>query len=108
MTAPYYQDLKRWRILTNSWQEWAPLLFFGRERELIRTEDQKAAQDIAEFYFGADTDMTTLPRTEENLRLLGRIYSMAYFYSAADHDARSELVMGFFRNFEGEWKSHFD
>ena len=89
MAAPFYQEMKRWRLLTNNWQEWAPLLFFGKERELIRTEDQKAAQDIAEFYFGADTDMTTLPRTEEHLQLLGRIYSMAYFYSTADHDARS-------------------
>ena len=88
MTAPYYKDRKRWELLTRQWDMWAPLLFLGRERELINDSDRDAVGDIARFYFGENNNMAELPRTEENLRLLGRIYSMAYFFSGADHDTK--------------------
>ena len=88
MTAPYYKDRKRWELLTRQWDMWAPLLFLGRERELITDKDRDAVREIARFYFGENNDMAELPRTEENLRLLGRIYSMAYFFSGADQDTK--------------------
>ena len=88
LTAPYYKERRRWELLTQQWAQWAPLLFLGRERELITDMDRDAAGDIARFYFGEETDLTELPRTEENLKLLGRIYSMAYFYSGADQDTK--------------------
>ena len=88
MLAPYYKEKKRWELLTQQWDMWAPLLFLGRERELITDTDRDAVKQIARFYFGENTDMAELPRTEENLRLVGRIYSMAYFYSGAEHDTK--------------------
>ena len=88
MLAPYYQENKRWELLTKQWDMWAPLLFLGRERELITDTDREAVKQIARFYFGEDTNMAELPRTEENLRLVGRIYSMAYFFSGAEYDTK--------------------
>ena len=95
MTAPYYQSNKRWDTLCADWDQWASLLFLGRERELISDSDKQVAQDIGHFYFGQDQDIATLTRSEENLKKLGRIYSMAYFYSGADHDSRLLAKAGF-------------
>ena len=88
MTAPYHKEHRRWELVTRDWDQWAPLIFFNRERELITESDQAAAASIAQFYFGDNVDMSSLARTPGNLVKLGRIYSMAYFYSGADHDVR--------------------
>ena len=95
MTAPYHKEAKRWELLTRDWEEWAPLIFFNRERELIQDSDREAAASIAQFYFGEDVNMETLERTEENLAKLGRIYSMSYFYSGADTDIRLLAEAGY-------------
>ena len=42
----------RWELLRTDWTSWAPLLFFGRERELATEEDKQTAADIGRYYFG--------------------------------------------------------
>ena len=88
LSAHFYRTEERWRLLRSDWQSWAPLVLFGRERDLTRQEDREAARDIGRFYFGAQTDIASLPSEEETLRKLTRMYSMSYFHSATDHDAR--------------------
>ena len=83
---------KKWELLTGDWLQWAPLLFLGREREFITDADREAVTDLANFYFGADTDMAQLERTHDNLRIMGCIYGMAFFYLGADMD--SKLLAG--------------
>jgi len=92
LTAPYYQSQRRWDLVTRDWSQWAPLLFLGRERDLATDTDRELMAAVASFYFGEGADMAQLPRTEANLRKLGRIYSMAYFYRGADRD--SKLLAG--------------
>ena len=92
LTAPYYQSQRRWDLVTRDWSQWAPLLFLGRERDLATDTDRELMAAVASFYFGEGADMAQLPRTEANLRQLGRIYSMAYFFRGADRD--SKLLAG--------------
>ena len=80
--------LPLWQLLSRDWQSWAPLVFFGRERELSRARDRAAVRDIGQFYYGAQTDLACLPADEDTLSRLTRIYSMSYFHSATDHDSR--------------------
>ena len=35
LSSPYYKDKARLELLTRDWDTWAPLLFLGRERELV-------------------------------------------------------------------------
>ena len=87
LSAPYYQTKARWELLRTDWTNWAPLLFFGRERDLTTDKDRQTAADIGRYYFGPDTDISRLPSHDQTISKLTRIYSMSYFYSAAHHDA---------------------
>ena len=88
LSAHFYRTEQRWQLLSRDWQSWAPLVFFGRERELSRARDRAAVRDIGQFYYGAQTDLACLPADEDTLSRLTRIYSMSYFHSATDHDSR--------------------
>ena len=88
LSAPFYKSSQRWDLLRTDWQSWAPLVLFGRERDLTREEDREVARDIGRFYYGDQADIASLPSDGETLGKLTRMYTMSYFYSAADHDAR--------------------
>jgi len=87
LSAPFYQTKERWELLRQDWTNWAPLVFFGRERELTTDRDREVASDIGSFYFGEETKISGLASDEETLRQLTKIYTMSYFYSAAHHDS---------------------
>ena len=86
-SAYFMQTKARWELLRGDWTTWAPLLFFGRERDLATDSDKQTAADIGRYYFGQDTDISGLPSDDGTISKLTRIYSMSYFYSAAHHDA---------------------
>ena len=88
LSAPFLRTRQRWDLMRSDWQSWAPLVLFGRERDLTRQEDREAARDIGSFYYGDQTDIASLPSDDETLSKLTRMYTMSYFYSAADHDSR--------------------
>ena len=88
LTAPFYKNKKWWSLLRKDWEEWAPLLFLNRERELITDADREIAKDIGEFYFGKGVDISTLEGNEENIAKLTQMYSMAYFHSGFDEDSK--------------------
>ena len=50
--------------------------------------DREAAEDIGRFYFGEDTDISSLPSEDGTIRQLTRMFSMSYFFSAAHQDSR--------------------
>ena len=88
LSAHFYRTEERWNLLRSDWQSWAPLVLFGRERDLTRETDREAVRDIAQFYYGDQTDISSLASDEDTLSKLTRMYSMSYFHSATDHDAR--------------------
>merc|ERR1719318_1290678 len=67
LTAPFYKARKRWDVLRKNWEEWAPLLFFNRERELITDDDKAIAKEIGDFYFGKEVDISMLEGKDETL-----------------------------------------
>ena len=87
-SARFYQNSKRWELVRRNWESWASLLFFSRERDLTTERDRQAASDIGRFYYGEDTQISSLPSDEHTLSKLTRMFSMSNFYSGVDQDAR--------------------
>ena len=87
-SAPFYRNNKRWELVRSDWASWASLLFFSRERDLTTQGDREAAADIASFYYGEETEISSLARDEKTLSQLTRMFSMSHFYSGVDQDAR--------------------
>ena len=88
LSAPFYRTEERWELLRRDWDSWAPLILFGRERDLTRERDREVVRDIGQFYYGAQTDISSLDSEENTLSQLTRMYSMSYFFSPAHHDSR--------------------
>ena len=44
LAAAFHRDRRQWQLLSEDWKTWAPVLFFGRERELITAADRQAVQ----------------------------------------------------------------
>jgi len=88
LSAPFYKDQERWNLLRKQWTEWAPLIFFNDERDLATEATRDIANEIGEFYFGKDVDISTLEGNEENLTKLTQMYSMSYFHSGFDEDSK--------------------
>ena len=88
LSAPFYKTEERWELMRRDWESWAPLVLFGRERDLTRETDREVVRDIGRFYYGDQTDISSLPSDEDTISKLTRMYTMSYFYSAADHDSR--------------------
>merc|ERR1719320_296327 len=88
LTAPFYKTSKRWNLLRKKWSEFAPVLFFNRERELLTDEDKKIATEIGEFYFGAGVDISNVEGNEESLEKLTEMYTMAWFLHGFDQDSK--------------------
>ena len=88
LSAPFYKDRERWELMRRDWESWAPLVLYGRERDLTRQTDREVARDIGRFYYGEQADISSLPSDDETISKLTRMYTMSYFYSAADHDSR--------------------
>ena len=87
-SARFYQNNKRWELVRRDWAGWASLLFFSRERSLTTDRDRQAAADIGRFYYGAHTEISSLPSCHQTLSQLTRMFSMSRFYSGVDEDAR--------------------
>ena len=88
LSAPFYRNRKRWNSLVRNWEQWAPLIFLFRERELQTQQDADIAKEIGRFYFGPDTDVSSLEADDANLKKLTEMYSMSCFYSGFDEDSK--------------------
>merc|ERR1711983_390066 len=66
LSAPFQRYRRQLDMLTSDWDTWAPLLFFGRERELVR-----------ERYWPSVREDKTPP--DVNLTRVKEIYSFSYF-----------------------------
>ena len=88
LSAPFYKNNKRWKVLRENWQGWAPLLFLNKERDLQTSIDEDIAKEIGEFYFGANVDVSELEGDDENLSKLTDMFSMAYFHAGFDEDSK--------------------
>ena len=52
LTAPFYRSPERWNVLRQNWEDWAPLIYLGRERDRTTDRDRALAREIARFFFG--------------------------------------------------------
>ena len=52
LTAPFFRSPDRWDALRQDWESLAPLIYLGRERDLVTDRDRALAKEIATFYFG--------------------------------------------------------
>ena len=59
LSAPFFHGPKRWDILKKDWKTWAPVMFFGTERDNISPKDEECAKKLAKFYFGQE-DLSNL------------------------------------------------
>jgi len=88
LSAPFHKSAKYWELLRSDWEGWAPLIFLGRERDLVTDADREIAKEIAEFFFGAGVDISKLDGDDETLEKLTKIFSMSYFQSGFDKDSK--------------------
>ena len=44
LSAPFHKNRSQLELLAREWEVWAPLLFFGRERELVGEKDRQLAR----------------------------------------------------------------
>ena len=95
LSAPFHRSLKRWNLLFEQWERWAPLLFFNREPELVNKKDLEAVEVIRRKFFRPDHETYKPPAYNEgNLRLLEQIFSVAVFQAPLCRDIEL-LVLGY-------------
>ena len=52
LSAPFHKSPKRWNLLFQQWETWAPQLLFNRETDLITNEDREFVNKVRERFFG--------------------------------------------------------
>jgi len=92
LSAPFHRDNKRMELLTREWEVWAPLLFLGRDRDLVGGEEKQLVREIKEQYWPQD-DMGK--NHEEDLAKIKDIFSMTYFKSPLALDSSCLAKAGF-------------
>ena len=83
LTSPFHKEKERISILNDNWQEWAPLLFLYKERDLCTETDLDSANKIWQHYFeepGKSLD-------QKSLHILKEIYTMSFFVYPVIEDA---------------------
>ena len=83
LTSSFHKEKRRVDVLAEQWQEWAPLLFLHKERDLCTETDLDSANKIWQHYFeqrGISLDKNSLP-------VLKEIFSMAFFVYPLVEDA---------------------
>jgi len=88
MTAKFFKEPERWKLLASEWSIWAPLLLFNRERDMTTADDRKDVEEIRQFYFPHETDISNLPPSDENIQKLTEMLSMSWFQYPMDRDSK--------------------
>jgi len=67
LSAPFHRYTHQLELLSRDWDTWAPLLFLGRERDLVGEEEVQLAREVRERYWPAgdlgaspEADLVTL------------------------------------------------
>merc|ERR550519_190111 len=79
-------------LLVRDWDTWAPLLFLGRERELVGREEVQLVREVREHYW-PEGDLGK--DTQQDMARLTDIYGMTYFFSPMDSDSKFLASSGF-------------
>jgi len=93
LTAKFFKEEKRWRLLTSEWKVWAPLLLFNRERDEASNTDREAAQQILNYHFETQ-DSSLLEHTEENVKKYTEACGLSWFLSPMDRDSKLKAKHG--------------
>lgn len=92
MSAPFHRSSKRWNLLFEQWDRWAPLLFFNREPDLVSKKDLEAINEIRRKFFRSD-HVTSIPTfNKQNLKLLEQIFSVAVFQAPLCRDIQLMVI----------------
>jgi len=80
-STTFLRSPRRWRMLFDQWNHWAPLLFFNRETDLISSDDISKSEAIKQRFFPeAINNRTPIPTMNENsLKKLELLFSTAIF-----------------------------
>lgn len=60
-SSQFLKSPRRWRMLFNNWDHWAPLLFFNRETDLITLNDVEKCSKIKDKFFARAEGKNSVP-----------------------------------------------
>ncbi len=111
LASQFYRSSRRWRMLFNNWDVWAPLLFFNRETDLVTLDDIEKVAKVREKFFphtvtnglndhGSDQDgglakvvlsnpatKNSVPKLQESsLKTIEQIFSTSIFHAPMAKD----------------------
>ena len=92
MSAPFHRSSKRWNLLFEQWDRWAPLLFFNREPDLVSKKDLEAINEIRRKFFRSDHETSIPTFNKQNLKLLEQIFSVAVFQAPLCRDIQLMVI----------------
>eukprot|EP00095_Tigriopus_kingsejongensis_P006873 maker-scaffold605_size125465-snap-gene-0.25 protein:Tk06873 transcript:maker-scaffold605_size125465-snap-gene-0.25-mRNA-1 annotation:"esterase fe4" len=83
LSAFFHKSQRRWDLLFNQWEIWAPQLLFNRESDLVTKADQSCVSQIKEKFFPGEGFPA---RSESNLKRLEQLFSLAIFQAPLRKD----------------------
>lgn len=66
-STQFLKSPRRWRMLFNNWDHWAPLLFFNRETDLITLNDVDKCSKIKDKFFARAEGRNAVPSMKGKL-----------------------------------------
>ena len=104
LASQFHRSSRRWRMLFNNWDIWAPHLFFNRETDLVSLEDIEKAGKIRDKFFpaassadkedNANNNMNMPKLNETSLRTMEQIFSTAIFHAPLVKDIGLLMAAG--------------
>lgn len=88
LSAPFHKSPKRWNLLFQQWDTWAPQLFFNREADLVTESDRLCVAKIKDKYFNVAEDKKIPDCTDGNLRSLEQIFTTSIFHAPLARDLK--------------------
>jgi len=85
LSSAFRKDSKKLDLLTRDWDTWAPLLFLGRDRDMVGEVEQKLVREIKELYW-PEGDMGK--DVQQDLTKISEIYGMTYFFHPFDTNSK--------------------
>ena len=93
-SSQFHRYPRRWRMLFDNFNHWAPHLLFNRETELITTEDKKKSVTIKDKFFPTESPDQVPPMHEGTHRTMEQLFATAVFQAPMIHDTKLLAAKG--------------